>query len=128
MLGKEIFDPEGLERAGSEVALGLLPVRTIMERDKVTVPARGMARRCTLFGQKIDQHEFCGYEIHLGTTEYLDGAEPFASIARQGDAARTVPDGCVSAEGAYSAAICTDSSTMTPSVTSFCVARAPRFR
>ena len=99
MLGKEIFDPEGLERAGSEVALGLLPVRTIMERDKVTVPARGWLAGASLFGQKADQHEFCGYEIHLGTTEYLDGAEPFAFIARQGDAARTVPDGCVSADG-----------------------------
>ena len=35
----------------------------------------------------------------MGTTEYLDGAEPFAFIARQGDAAHTVPDGCVSADG-----------------------------
>ncbi len=99
MLGKEILDPHGLERAGSEVALGLLPVRTIMERDKVTVPARGRLSGKSLFGQKADPHEFCGYEIHLGTTEYLDGAEPFAFIARQGDAAQTVPDGCVSADG-----------------------------
>jgi adenosylcobyric acid synthase len=99
MLGHAILDPLGLERAGSEVSLCLLPVRTIMERDKVTVPARGRLFGKSLFGQKADQHEFCGYEIHLGTTEYLDGAEPFAFITRQGDAAQSVPDGCVSADG-----------------------------
>lgn len=99
MLGKEIIDPEGLERAGSEVALGLLPVRTTMEREKVTVPSRGMLAGGSLFGQPVDSRELFGYEIHLGTTEYLDGAEPFASIARQVDAVHTVPDGCVSADG-----------------------------
>jgi adenosylcobyric acid synthase len=40
-----------------------------------------------------------GYEIHLGTTEYLDGAAPFASIVRQVDQTTTLPDGCVSADG-----------------------------
>jgi adenosylcobyric acid synthase len=96
MLGKEIFDPEGMERAGSEMALGLLPVRTIMERDKVTVPARGWLSGGSLFGQPADSCELFGYEIHLGATEYLDGAEPFASITRQGGAARPLPDGCIS--------------------------------
>ncbi len=99
MLGQVIVDSLGLERAGSEAALGLLPVRTIMERDKVTVPARGCLSRGSLFGQPVDSHELSGYEIHLGTTEYLDGAEPFAFITRHGDDAHTVPDGCVSADG-----------------------------
>jgi len=99
MLGKEIVDPEGMERAGTEEALGLLPVRTIMARNKVTVPARGMLGDNSLFGQSIDPCEVSGYEIHLGTTEYLDGAEPFASIVRKGDAAQPLPDGCVSSDG-----------------------------
>jgi adenosylcobyric acid synthase len=99
MLGKEILDPDGMERAGAESSLDLLPVKTTMARDKVTVPARGMLSNNALFGQAIDPCEISGYEIHLGTTEYLDGAEPLASIVRQGDAAHTLSDGCVSRDG-----------------------------
>ena len=39
MLGNQILDPEGMERSGDEQGLGLLPVKTIMAHDKVTVPA-----------------------------------------------------------------------------------------
>jgi len=99
MLGKEIIDPEGMERAGTEEALGLLPVRTIMAHDKVTVPAQGMLGNDSLFRQPIDRCEVRGYEIHLGTTEYLDGAKLFASIVRESDGAQTHSDGCVSADG-----------------------------
>jgi adenosylcobyric acid synthase len=97
MLGKEIVDPHGMERAGTQQALGLLPVRTIMAADKVTIPARGMLDRGVLFGQPTDCCEVHGYEIHLGTTEYLDEARPFASIVRQGNGVQqTLCDGCVS--------------------------------
>ena len=96
MLGEEILDPEGMERAGAEKALGLLPVKTIMAHEKVTVPARGMLTNGSLFGQSLDSCEVSGYEIHLGTTEYLDGAKPFAAITRQGDEEQTHLDGCVS--------------------------------
>jgi adenosylcobyric acid synthase len=99
MLGKEIIDPEGMERAGTEEALGLLPVRTIMAHDKVTVPAQGVLGNDSLFRQPIDRCEVRGYEIHLGTTEYLDGAKPFASIVRESDGEQTHSDGCVSADG-----------------------------
>jgi adenosylcobyric acid synthase len=99
MLGKEIIDPHGMERAGIEEALGLLPVRTILARDKITIPARGMIGGGALFGQLIDPCEVAGYEIHLGTTEYLNGAVPFASIARQNNTTQTLPDGCVSIDG-----------------------------
>jgi adenosylcobyric acid synthase len=99
MLGKEILDPHGMERAGIEPALNLLPVRTILTHEKITVPAHGMLGRGMLFGEPVEPCEVAGYEIHLGTTEYLDEAAAFASIARQNDAARTLPDGCVSVDG-----------------------------
>jgi adenosylcobyric acid synthase len=98
MLGNEILDPDGMEHAGIETGLGLLPVKTVMERDKVTVPARGVLRTQSLFGQPIGPCQVSGYEIHLGTTEYVDGAAAFASISRQGDAAQARLDGCVSAD------------------------------
>ncbi len=99
MLGEEIADPYGLERIGTEPALHLLPIRTIMEHDKITVPARGVICSDTLFGQPIGPCEVGGYEIHLGTTEYLGEAMPFASITRQDNGAHILPDGCVSQDG-----------------------------
>jgi adenosylcobyric acid synthase len=99
MLGKEILDTHGMEREGTEKALGLLPVRTTLAHDKITVPVRGILASGALFGQLIDPCEVSGYEIHLGTTEYLERAEAFAFIARQNDGTQTVPDGCVSNDG-----------------------------
>ena len=96
MLGHDIVDPHGMERAGAQPALGLLPVRTIMAREKITVPARGTLTRGSLFGQTIDCNEVQGYEIHLGTTEYLEEEVPFASIVRQSNRMQTLSDGCVS--------------------------------
>lgn len=96
MLGKDIVDPHGMERAGTRQALGLLPVRTIMAPDKATIPARGVLDRSLLFGQPTDCCEVHGYEIHLGTTEYLDAAAPFASIVRNGNGTLKLADGCVS--------------------------------
>lgn len=99
MLGEQILDPHNMERAGIEQALNLLPVRTIMALDKITVPARGTLASSALFGQPIDPCEVSGYEIHLGTTEYLDGAAPFARIARQNNGTHALLDGCVSIDG-----------------------------
>jgi adenosylcobyric acid synthase len=99
MLGEQILDTDGMEREGIAQGIGLLPVKTIMAHDKVTVPARGVLNSSTLFGQSIECCEVGGYEIHLGTTEYLDGATAFASIARQKDGAQTLSDGCVSQNG-----------------------------
>ena len=99
MLGQEILDPHGMERAGIEPALGLLPIRTILVHEKITVSARGVLGSGMLFGQLIEPCEVAGYEIHLGTTQYLDDAAAFALIARQNDVTRTLPDGCVSIDG-----------------------------
>jgi len=99
MLGKEILDPHAMEREGTMPALGLLPIATILEHDKITVPVRGTLRNNSLFGQAINSCELSGYEIHLGSTRYLDGAQPFASIVRQTDATQLLPDGCISSDG-----------------------------
>jgi adenosylcobyric acid synthase len=99
MLGKEILDPHEMERAGTVQALGLLPITTILKHDKITVPARGTLNSNSLFGQPIDPCELRGYEIHLGTTQDLDSAQPFASIVRQTDATQSLSDGCVSRDG-----------------------------
>jgi adenosylcobyric acid synthase len=96
MLGKEILDPYGMESGGTREGLGLLPVRTNMAKDKVTVSARGTLVGGTLFSQPNNSLEVRGYEIHLGTTEYLDGSMPFASVVRESNETRSLFDGCVS--------------------------------
>jgi adenosylcobyric acid synthase len=74
ILGRRIIDPLGVESEELEVAgLGLLPVETVFEREKVTVQARGV----TLNGE----HPLSGYHIHMGQTRLLDGAVPFARMS-----------------------------------------------
>ena len=96
MLGKEICDPHGVEDRGSEQGFGLLPIKTTMAKEKITVPASGVVERFALFGAESCPHKVSGYEIHMGETEYLTGALPFASLVRSNQAGHAFADGCVS--------------------------------
>ena len=73
MLGESICDPYAMESNSTEVAgLGLLPIRTVLQREKTTrvVQAR------TPSG-----HAFSAYEIHLGeTTQLCSDPAPFALL------------------------------------------------
>jgi adenosylcobyric acid synthase len=82
MLGREISDPLGVEQEGSMPGLDLLPIRTTMQAAKIT---RNCSGRVKATGQRVS-----GYEIHVGETEYLGQAEPFALL----DTGEL--DGCVS--------------------------------
>jgi adenosylcobyric acid synthase len=96
MLGELIADPEGMEHMGEIRGLGLLPIHTIMQPLKVTSIATGRMIARSLFGQVVPETRVRGYEIHIGETTYLDGAEPFAELDRQrkfGDPRHY--DGCI---------------------------------
>jgi len=73
MLGETIRDPHAMESAHSEAAgLGLLPIRTLMQREKITRVVRA---------KTPSGHGFSAYEIHLGeTTIHGDPGEPFAVL------------------------------------------------
>jgi adenosylcobyric acid synthase len=74
MLGQRIRDPLGVESSEPDVAgLGLLPVETTFAATKMTVQVKG----ATLAGG----HPLEAYQIHMGRTELLDGAAPFASLS-----------------------------------------------
>jgi len=92
ILGKEIVDPHGMERVGSIAGLGLLDIHTTMQPRKVTRISSGHLV-ASLFGQPIAAHRVGGYEIHLGETRYLEGAQPFAQLDTQ------LLDGCVATNG-----------------------------
>ncbi|MEE9272999.1 MAG: cobyric acid synthase [Robiginitomaculum sp.] len=70
MLGKRIFDPDGVDGiAGECEGLGLLDIETIMRTKKTVRPIKG---RCT-----ITQTPITGYEIHVGETTGADTLRPF---------------------------------------------------
>jgi adenosylcobyric acid synthase len=94
MLGLSLEDPSGVESGGiprTLPGLGQLPVRTIM-RDKKTV--RRATGRVRLWGGP----SFSGYEIHMGETQYENGAEPFAEILRECEQ-QPILDGAISSSG-----------------------------
>jgi adenosylcobyric acid synthase len=72
--------------------LGLLPIRTEMQADKVTRLCSGVIHRHSLFGRPVRENLVAGYEIHVGKTLYQDHAEPFATL-EGGE-----PDGCISSD------------------------------
>jgi adenosylcobyric acid synthase len=84
MLGREVADPDGMEGGGTRAALGLLGVRTVLGREKVTVRARARLAAPELFGRKVKASAVDGYEIHLGATAYDEGTRPLFRLRREG--------------------------------------------
>jgi adenosylcobyric acid synthase len=100
MLGLSIEDPQGMESEGSPVSrigLQLLPIHTTLDSEKVARQVHGKCKT-RLFGHYGIDVPFRGYEIHLGETEYVDGACTFASIEREG-CRGWIEDGAVSSNG-----------------------------
>lgn len=93
MLGEEIDDPYGVEgEPGTSRGLGLLPVRTVLGREKVLGNCRG--RIC---GTDI---EVAGYEIHMGKSMAAGGAcAPFVELSERDGIADSAPDGALSPDG-----------------------------
>ena len=97
MLGERVADPHGVERGGSRPGLGLLPVSTVLEREKVTRSATIRTRPGALFGA-LETTLGSGYEIHMGRTTGAPGSRAFAEL-EYADGTRCV-DGAVSSDGA----------------------------
>jgi adenosylcobyric acid synthase len=101
MLGGPIEDPHGIENNGapvSENGLGLLPIRTVLRKEKTVRRIRGSLRGNFFHAGLSPQVPFEGYEIHVGETLYQAGARRLANIERQG-ATEAIFDGAVSESG-----------------------------
>ncbi|MCU1248776.1 MAG: Cobyric acid synthase [Edaphobacter sp.] len=98
MLGETITDPFRMEHDGSAAGLALLPIRTIMQADKVTRNVTGNIMARTLFGQPIADCRVSGYEIHIGRTIYQAGAAHFAVLSDGSRSSDGHHDGCLSAD------------------------------
>lgn len=93
MLGKEVSDPNHVETKADMVeGLGLLDIKTIMAKEKMTVQSTG----CVMTNPKniLDETLLVeGYEIHMGKTELSADMVPFI---RMSDGQT---DGCINQEG-----------------------------
>ncbi len=80
LLGKEIRDPFQVESTrGNIEGLGLLNIVTTIEEEKRTVRTSGKVQG-NFMGMELADMEVEGYEIHMGTSEALDQAKPFAIL------------------------------------------------
>lgn len=79
MLGRRIFDPDGIEGPPDSVeGLGLLDVETVLQTDK---------RLEAVTGTSFDGVNLTGYEMHVGRSAGPDCARPFAAINCKSDGA-----------------------------------------
>src|SRR5262249_23591068 len=100
MLGLSIDDPEGIESKRSSVAgLGLLPVVTRFEREKVTAQVRALVRTASFLTSRVGD-DVTGYEIHMGRTTASAGAANLFEITQRNGAPCRIGDGTVGAGGA----------------------------
>ena len=72
MLGQEISDPEGVEEGGVLRGMELLPVSTVLEKEKTRRQTEGKIEKLSGPLYSISGCSFKGYEIHMGKTS---GAE-----------------------------------------------------
>lgn len=90
MLGDSISDPIGVEFQGAARGLGLLPVVTTFQTDKVTRRCQAVAHGGAGLASGLDGIRVTGYEIHMGIVQAR--GEPL--LIRQGQ-----PEGCMSEDG-----------------------------
>ncbi len=92
MLGESIADLYGVEGpSGTSIALGMLPVVTELEREKVLSTTSGVILGTTL--------RVCGYEIHMGRTNVVPGTEGMVEVTERNGESSDGLDGARSDDG-----------------------------
>jgi adenosylcobyric acid synthase len=72
MLGERIEDPSGVEGGGEVNGIGLLPVVTTLEEQKVRKQVEGTIENATGGLEGFKGLKYIGYEIHMGNTHPTD--------------------------------------------------------
>jgi len=99
MLGTELSDPDRTESAVESMSgLGLLDMKTIFARDKVTSQVRA---RVSGAGELLGGYtgELVGYEIHMGRTDLGPGVKNAFLISTRSGKEVNLPDGAENAAG-----------------------------
>ena len=98
-LGESVTDMMGVDHntLTKSQGLGLLPIKTNFAQDKHVEQVSGELRNDYFEARKCEINEsikdITGYEIHLGETQYLEGANPIIKLSDNR------LDGCINEEG-----------------------------
>ncbi|MCR4901486.1 MAG: cobyric acid synthase CobQ, partial [Butyrivibrio sp.] len=68
MLGDKISDPYEVEEGGSIRGIGLLPLKTVLSKQKNRSQSRGLFPEMDGIYKNLSNLEYTGYEIHMGET------------------------------------------------------------
>lgn len=80
MLGMELSDPFNVESGGTMAGMGLLPTKTVFEKEKVRTKVSGNFNEVSGILAELSYVEFEGYEIHMGQTTYDFNEEELTTI------------------------------------------------
>ena len=80
MLGMELSDPFNVESGGTMAGMGLLPTKTVFEKEKVRIRVSGNFNEVSGILAELSYVEFEGYEIHMGQTTYDFNEEELTTI------------------------------------------------
>lgn len=75
MLGATISDPVGAEEGGSLRGMGLLPVRTELQSEKVRCQTAGSLPAMPGIFSALSNLAYEGYEIHMGRSTWTEGTD-----------------------------------------------------
>ena len=99
MLGEGLYDPLHTESALDEIAgIGLIPAVTTFVESKLTHQVLAETSRRTFLGTGFSD-KMCGYEIHMGRTEFTASAFSAFTIRERSGVPIEFGDGFVSADG-----------------------------
>lgn len=84
MLGKTLSDPHHVEGGGTVEGLGLLPVRTVFEAEKVTTQVTGTIEKVNGLMAALSGKKMRGYEIHMGITTLEEDTQHWVGIEHEG--------------------------------------------
>ncbi len=79
MLGRCIEDPHNVEGGGSEKGLCLLPIDTVLGKEKVRTSFEGEIVESTGVLEGLERTKVTGYEIHMGSSMPYEEIKEFTS-------------------------------------------------
>lgn len=80
MLGQRISDPYSIEEGGTIQGMGLLPLETVLEKEKVRTQVQGTFGKLSGCLSGLSGMALKGYEIHMGTSRTSQDCRSFCSL------------------------------------------------
>ena len=94
MLGLSLSDPHNEEEGGEMRGMELLPLRTVIQKDKTRKQVKGEFGSISGFFSRLSGMKFEGYEIHMGNSMTVNDAKVLCRCTWQNGKADERGDGC----------------------------------